>query len=462
MKTNTKVIYIESGTDISIQQLNLDQVKENLVPAIYVVSFDKMQGKYFLRYFGSSFKMPSKIYGDVSERTSRILKSYKNRNSSTGVLLYGLKGSGKTLLMKNIANAMLKEGLPIIIVDSPYSDTNFLNFMSLIENCVIIFDEFAKVYGSDTGDERDASQPSQQNLLPLFDGAFSGKRLILVSENNKWSINPYFLNRPGRILYRYHYQKLPKEVVYEFCKDNQLPDDQIQKISNNYEFISDCSFDIISTIINEYKIHGGDILEIIKTLNIDFNDKVVVNYHIVEIAFKKTNNRYSIKEGVVVFSEKDWGEYQKLLFDFSNFAENTKVIEDILKIEGIVGKFTRLEFYKLLSDKQGLKINTPKKLVGLVHKNYEDDYYDDDDVNEEHPDSIENVTKKIKTRSRKNQIEYIQSKYSGFSLKGYFGDFKVSENLSENLELYDIGGILLKIKKVSQKTVLDSYDSYWN
>lgn len=454
MKTNKKTIYIESGLEISIQQLNLDQVKDNLTPAIYTVAFDQMHSKYFLKYFGASFNMPSKIYGDVEERSNRILKSYENRNSSTGVLLYGLKGSGKTLLMKNISNQMLNKGFPVIIVNSPYSDSLFLNFISLIEECVIIFDEFAKVYGNGSREDSDGTKPSQQSLLPLFDGTFSGKRLILVSENNKWNINPYFLNRPGRILYRYVYDKLQKEVVTEYCKDNQLPDDQIQKLLDNYEFIEDCSFDIISTIINEYKIHQGDILDIIKALNIDYNDRIEIDYSVVEIIFKESNSKYLIEEGTVACNERLWDDHgwAKLSFDFSIFDFDFSVfIKEVLKIEKLDNKNKiGLEFY------DNSKNSSRSKKVAAYDEDDEDDY-----LEEEFPHALKNVQRHLKGKTPQEKIKYIKSTYTGFDLKGYFFEYKVSESFNENLVLYDIGPILLKVKKIYKKNVLDSYESYW-
>lgn len=117
-------------------------VVDTLPKGTYYVRYDKMTG-YYLE-MGIDFKLPNKIYGDLSI-VDRWLKSYHNNSRNTGVLLSGTKGSGKTLLGKKLA---IDSGLPIIIIDASYDDVDFLSFILSSEfgDVCIFIDEFEKLY----------------------------------------------------------------------------------------------------------------------------------------------------------------------------------------------------------------------------------------------------------------------------------------------------------------------------
>src|ERR1700744_745758 len=67
----------------------------------YLVEYNAMVGFYFTQF--DSFKLPKKVYGNHQADALRILNTFSQRPSTTGVLLTGEKGSGKTLLTKTIA-----------------------------------------------------------------------------------------------------------------------------------------------------------------------------------------------------------------------------------------------------------------------------------------------------------------------------------------------------------------------
>lgn len=237
---------------------------DTLPVAIYKLSFHPMKG-FFLVYQKDSFDIPSKLYGNISKQATKVYNTYTSRSGSTGALFVGDKGSGKTTLSKLIANQALANNVPVIIISENFDGMDLSPFLNSLGNTCLFFDEFEKVFNRDL----------QANLLPLFDGAFSDKRLALVTCNNKYQINEFLLNRPGRLYYKFTFDKVPEDVIIEFCNDHNVPQqvatDLVEIVRRTTEF----SIDSLQAIVDEYLRYGESLTDILQTLNIDTN---VVNY----------------------------------------------------------------------------------------------------------------------------------------------------------------------------------------
>ena len=210
--------FVHDGDKVFIFDFDEGLARNKLTPAIYTVCFNPFQG-FFLERNKNKFQVTEKTYGSLTHRIDRIIKTYEDRDVGTGVLLTGLKGSGKTLLSQKVSNKMIDKGLPVILIEQPYSNDAFVAFLNKIGECVIIFDEFAKVFET-AKNEKDP----QNNLLGVFDGNKSSKRLIFVIENQMHRINEFFINRPGRLFYHYEYSRLEESVIDEYCVDRNIPD----------------------------------------------------------------------------------------------------------------------------------------------------------------------------------------------------------------------------------------------
>ena len=117
-----------------------------------------------------SFTIDYKIYGDVYKSVDRIYNTFTDRDSSTGVLLVGEKGSGKTLLSKLLIIKAAEQQLPCIIINSPWTGDKFNQLIQNIQQpCVVLFDEFEKVY-----EEKD-----QNSILTLLDGVYPSKIVFI-------------------------------------------------------------------------------------------------------------------------------------------------------------------------------------------------------------------------------------------------------------------------------------------
>ena len=115
---------------------------------------NRQSGQFFLRE-RQSFTFPKKVYGNDHEIIDRVLKKYGSVERNLGVLLTGIKGSGKTVTAKKICDM---SGLPTLIISEPYHGEAFIEFMTNDEigDCAILIDEFEKIYNNRDDEDGDA------------------------------------------------------------------------------------------------------------------------------------------------------------------------------------------------------------------------------------------------------------------------------------------------------------------
>ena len=88
-------------------------IEEKLKPAIYMLNYNEMGGFYFLTNV-LDFTVPSELYGTIKADVDRIFATYNSREASSGIMLSGVMGSGKTLMAKLISHKALEYGMPTI------------------------------------------------------------------------------------------------------------------------------------------------------------------------------------------------------------------------------------------------------------------------------------------------------------------------------------------------------------
>lgn len=231
---------------------------ENKLPAgTYTIKFDQIKGQYYFEIV-ENFTLPSKQYGDLNKNTVRIINTFKDRSGSTGVLLAGEKGSGKTLLGKKISVELIGQEIPTVIINTNHHGEAFNTFIQQMEQeAVIFFDEFEKIYNAE----------EQEQILTLLDGVYPTKKLFIITANDKWRIDQHMRNRPGRIFYALDFEGLSTEFVTEYATENLKNKAQVGSVVNVSTLFPHFNFDMLKALVEEMNRYDETAQEAIKLLN---------------------------------------------------------------------------------------------------------------------------------------------------------------------------------------------------
>lgn len=208
---------------------------------VYNLKWDHYSGASYFEEDGS-LSLPAKVLTTKSDDIFiKRVNTYFQKTSklSTGVMLSGIKGTGKTVMAKVIAK---NSNLPIIVVDEDYPTGRINDFFRKFETPVtIIFDEVDKHWDT-------------EDLLGWLDGVqTNAKKLVLFTCNNEDRVNDYLKDRCSRVRYIRHFEANDNaRFLREILRDKGIAEDNIE---NTYTFIVNnfglLSIDNILSFIDE-------------------------------------------------------------------------------------------------------------------------------------------------------------------------------------------------------------------
>lgn len=212
-----------------------------------------MMGPTYLERIKDDFHFGYKIYGMNDGFVSRVQKTFDNTTGNLGILLNGLKGTGKSVTAELISNAFGERNMPTVLITSMVPNMN--EFLAGIHEDVVVFiDEFEKVFSREEDGYR-ADYSSE--VLTIMDGALKSEyRRVFIFTTNRRYIDDNLLSRPGRIRYSKEYTDLSKVVIEEVVDDlleNISLKDEIIEFILGLEIIT---IDIVKSIIQECNIHN--------------------------------------------------------------------------------------------------------------------------------------------------------------------------------------------------------------
>lgn len=243
---------------------NTMQVYDKLPAQPYVVRFSKNRG-FFLEQFNDLEIKESKIYGVHESKVVKVLNMFESQNRNLGVILSGDKGIGKSLFAKLLSNAAIQKGMPLIIVDT-YIPGISSYLESIEQEVMVLFDEFDKTFGEVKNENGNAAP--QTELLTLFDGISTGKKLFVITCNELSKLNDYFINRPGRFHYHFRFDYPSPEEIREYLTD-KLEEQYYKEIDSVISFAGkiQLNYDCLRAIVTELNT-GLTFSEAIVDLNI--------------------------------------------------------------------------------------------------------------------------------------------------------------------------------------------------
>lgn len=228
---------------------------EGLPPGVFTVE-ESMSGLYFKR--AEELPTVSRVYGNLARYRDRILSTFKDRASNTGVLLAGEKGSGKSLLGRLISVGAMEEGMATVMVNRAIHGAALGPLLGHLSTpAVIFFDEFEKTY-----DEH------QESILSLLDGTAPGKHLFVFTVNDTYRVDRHMRNRPGRLYYNIEFSGLDADFIREYCQDRLEDASHGEAIVTMSTLFEQFNFDMLKALVEEMNRYGETPQEAVKMLNI--------------------------------------------------------------------------------------------------------------------------------------------------------------------------------------------------
>lgn len=220
---------------------------------IYNIKVHPITGKIHLCRVEDNFKFNHKIYGLEKDFIQRVQRTYDSVNDNLGILLNGIRGTGKSVTAKQICNIL---NLPVIIVDGKY-DALPTFISELQQNVVVFIDEYEKIYKEDS------------DILTVMDGIFkTGYKHVFLLTTNDLYINKNMLQRPGRIRYVKTYEDLSPEIVEEIVDDMLVNKQHKTDCINSISKLEIITVDLVKSIIQEVNIHDEEPSKFIDFFNV--------------------------------------------------------------------------------------------------------------------------------------------------------------------------------------------------
>lgn len=263
---------------------------DKIEPGIYELRVP-MMGAPYLHRIADRKPLPAKLYGDAQSLSNRIFHTYMDRRENglnTGILLEGIKGSGKSLTSSISINKVIDAGGYCITINKPYPGQLLKDIIGTPTQPVVLdFDEFEKIYKPESSTEEaiqrlgldrntlsellkrsgtsSASNPAQESLLTFLSGGTTSGVLSLITVNDSSNINQFMRRRPSRIFYNVKYNGLPSSVIEAFSQDALDDKTLVAEFARKASRIKDVSFDILTSLvedINRMKLGVNNSMEI--------------------------------------------------------------------------------------------------------------------------------------------------------------------------------------------------------
>ena len=296
-----KQIWLQDGNIFSQGSATTVSHPEGLPKGIYEVKLS-MTG-FYLSKIAESFTFDYKLYGLNQKFINYVLKTYENTTGNLGVLLDGIKGTGKTVTAKELCNRLQ---LPVILVQSMGGDTNgkLIKYLStaIDFDCIFFFDEYEKEF------------KNSSDVLSFMDGTYNSiYRKVFLLTTNELNVDPNLLGRPSRIRYKKSFSNLSEEVTREILNDILEDKTAIEKVIELTHSMNIITIDLIKAIATEINIHGVESLPDIKeTFNIEFSRfsylyrEVQVRHCDLKFTPENINNLLKIYNKYRELKKKDW------------------------------------------------------------------------------------------------------------------------------------------------------------
>lgn len=233
--------YMIAGDTVTISSSDALKVSPELPVGRYTINVAPMSPITLVK--APAFKLPEKLYGEVESIAARIIRTFNARTKSTGVLLHGVKGAGKSLTAQLVSTWIAEQfEIPTIMVRYDQMLPEIIEFIDNIDTpCMVFFDEFDKV----------EHEGDHNKLLGMLDGTSANKKLFVLTANDIWRVSEHIRSRPGRVYYSIDYPRLSVEAITSYCKDKLYNQDYLDEVKAVATMSGKFSFDMLAALVEE-------------------------------------------------------------------------------------------------------------------------------------------------------------------------------------------------------------------
>ena len=198
--------FIRSGSKIYTRPTGVDYTLENGIT--YTLKYNEWEGTSYLELSNNLTLPANYFYGtDDKKFVDKVLKYFEQTaKNTTGVMLKGLKGSGKSITAKKIA---LESNLPIVVVDTRFPAKRLNEFFNKFQqNVIVLFDEL----------EKNERYWDTDDLLSFLDGiSATCKKLVIFTCNSDKDVCDFIKDRCSRVRYCKVFDALSEDAVLGLC-----------------------------------------------------------------------------------------------------------------------------------------------------------------------------------------------------------------------------------------------------
>lgn len=272
------------------------EVMDALPAKTFMITFSPMSG-FGLKQTEDFVTDPNiHLFGNRESMVEMSLKAFMGQTGSTGVMLSGTKGSGKTLFARQLATEFNRRGMAVVLVNSEAANQGLKDYISsLPDNVMFLFDEYEKSFDDDL----------QEDMLPLFDGIANKHHLYVITMNDLDRSSNYIIARPGRFLLHYQFAGLKKSEIKEYL-EAEAPNTAEGDLQKVYALAStmNVTYDILSAVaymlnlgytVNEFfdslNIQDSNMASQYFKFSVDYNGETWVGYDYVDVTDTAEENR---------------------------------------------------------------------------------------------------------------------------------------------------------------------------
>lgn len=319
------------------------KIRKELPYGVYGVNMQAMSGELYLTKQKPEFLMPKDFYEVKGKEFQYVKDVAKASSGNLGIILNGVKGTGKTIFAEKLCNELQ---IPVLIMES-WGEKNLSVLKQISDipyDLVLFFDEFEKKFSED----------DQQMLLSVIDGVYNTNyRRIFILTTNEANIDPNMLGRLHRFAYRLDFTYITdKDTIKNYFSERiNLTDEQLHWLVGYMQSKINNTIDTFSKIVEEINFVGFDKFREIgsEIMNLESTERVIYCIRRIFSTYVRTNNNRWTKEYTInSFIEEihDYNKRNKLIEERDGLLRNAnkteQMYERIKELNELIGSHNEI------------------------------------------------------------------------------------------------------------------------